>query len=69
MNTIIMVTMLAGIVVGRAEFVDMDKCLDHAEIVRSQSVAEQIPTSLLDQPGEWMDVVCTYHFKEANEPK
>lgn len=64
MNTIVMVTMLAGVIVGRAEFADMDTCLKQAELVRTQSVAAKVAKSFPEQNREWLDVACTYHVKE-----
>lgn len=69
MNTVVMVTMLAGAIIGRAEFADMDTCLKQAEHVRTQSVAAQMAKSFPDNHGEWMDVACTYHVKEPEFSK
>ena len=69
MNTVVMVTMLAGAIIGRAEFADMDTCLKQAEHVRTQSVAAQMAKNFPDSHGEWMDVACTYHVKEPDFSK
>jgi len=73
MNTVVMVTMLAGAIIGRAEFADMDTCLKQAEHVRTQSVAAQMSKQMAknfpDHHGEWMDVACTYHVKEPDFSK